>query len=188
MGPHRRGHIIQTNDQCTKIETKAMQLDPKFSTDKYEALWYRSNDSDWNFKIAGEEIPWRASVKYLRVIIDKILNVWKQVHYIRQKNMMRHKLQMLPVEHRAELSRAKLYRKIRGNTKHQLHTTINRRQRNGWTTEIQKCRRLTSRQLEYPTQLQRDDTVPWEQLPYECRIDWTKERNTEAQLTRIHPF
>ena len=50
--------------------------------------------------------------------------------------MMRHELQMLPVEQRAKLSRAKLYRKIRGNTKHPLHATINRRQRNGWTTEI----------------------------------------------------
>ena len=39
--------------------------------------------------------------------------------------MMKHELQMLPVEHRAKLSRAKLYRKIRGNTKHPLLTTIN---------------------------------------------------------------
>ena len=39
--------------------------------------------------------------------------------------IMGHELQMLPVEHRARLSRAKLYRKIRGNTKHQLHATIN---------------------------------------------------------------
>ena len=51
--------------------------------------------------------------------------------------MMKHELQMLPVEHIAKLSRVKLDRKIRGNTKHQLHTIINRRQRNGWTTEIQ---------------------------------------------------
>ena len=29
--------------------------------------------------------------------------------------------------------------------------------------------------MEEPTQLQRDDTAPWEQLPYECRIDWTRE-------------
>ena len=29
--------------------------------------------------------------------------------------IMRHELQMLPVEHRANLTRAKLYRKIRGN-------------------------------------------------------------------------
>ena len=29
--------------------------------------------------------------------------------------------------------------------------------------------------MEDPTQLQRDDTAPWEQLPYECRMDWTKE-------------
>ena len=79
--------------------------------------------------------------------------------------MMRHELHMLPVEHRAKLSRAKLYRNIRGNTKDLLHDTINRRQRNGWTTEIQECQRLSSRQLEDPTQLQRDDTAPWEQLP-----------------------
>ena len=89
--------------------------------------------------------------------------------------MMRHELQMLTVDHRAKLSRAKLYRKIRGNTKHPLHTTINKRQRNGWTTEIQECHRLASRQLEEPAQLQRDDTAPWEQLPYKCRIDWTRE-------------
>ena len=88
--------------------------------------------------------------------------------------MIRHKLQMLPVEHGATLSRAKLYRKIRGNPKHPLHTTINRRQPNGWTTEIQECHRLASGQLEEPTLLQRD-TTPWEQLPYECRIDWTQE-------------
>ena len=45
--------------------------------------------------------------------------------------MMRHELQMLPLEHRAKPSRAKLYRKIRGNTTHPSHTTINMRQRNG---------------------------------------------------------
>ena len=89
--------------------------------------------------------------------------------------MSRHDLHMLPVEHRAKLSTAKLYRKIRGNTKHPLHDTINRRQRNGWTTEIHECHRLASTQLEEPTQLQRDDTTPWEELPYKCRIDWTRE-------------
>ena len=76
---------------------------------------------------------------------------------------------------RANIGRAKLYWKIRGNTNHPLHTTINRRQRNEWITEIQECHRLASRQLEEPTQLQRHDTVPWEQLPYECRIDWIRE-------------
>ena len=94
----------------------------------------------------------------------------------------------LPVEHRAKLSRAKLYWKIRRNTKHPLHTKINRRRRNGWTTEIQECHRLVSRQLEEPTQLQRHATTPWK--PYECRIDWTLEGvnvNTETEITRIHP-
>ena len=43
---------------------------------------------------------------------------------------------------------------MKGNTKHLLHTTINRRQRNGWTTEIQQCHRFVSRQLEESTQLQ----------------------------------
>ena len=73
--------------------------------------------------------------------------------------MMRHELQMVPVEHRANPNRAKLYRKIRGNTKHPLPATINRRQQNGWTTEIHECHRLASRQLEAPTQLQRHDTA-----------------------------
>ena len=41
--------------------------------------------------------------------------------------IMRHKRQMLPVEHRAKLTRAKLYRRIRGNVNHPLHTTIGRR-------------------------------------------------------------
>ena len=52
--------------------------------------------------------------------------------------IIRHELQMLPVEHIAKISRAKLYREIRGTTKHPLHTTCNRRPRNGWTTEIQE--------------------------------------------------
>ena len=63
----------QMTTALNNIETKAMQLGLKFSPDKCEALWYRSNNPDWNFKIAGEEIPWRASVKYLGVIIDKKL-------------------------------------------------------------------------------------------------------------------
>ena len=50
--------------------------------------------------------------------------------------MMRQELQMLPVEHRAKLTTAKLYRKIRGNALHPLHTSIGRRQVNGWTTEM----------------------------------------------------
>ena len=74
----------QMTTALKKIETKAIQLGLKFAPDKCEALWNRSNDPDWNFKIAGEKIPWRASVKYLRVIIDKILNFRKQVDYIRQ--------------------------------------------------------------------------------------------------------
>ena len=89
--------------------------------------------------------------------------------------MMRQELQMLPVEHRAKLTRAKLYRKIRGNALHPLHTSIGRRQVNGWTTEMQECYRLVSRQLEDPRQLRIDGSAPWEQLPYHCRIDWTKE-------------
>ena len=56
-----------------------------------------------------------------------------------------------------------------------IHTTLNRRQRNEWITEIQECHRLASRQLEEPTQQQRDDTAPREELPYECWIDWTRE-------------
>ena len=89
--------------------------------------------------------------------------------------MMRHELQMLPVEHRAKLTRAKLYRKIRGNVLHSLHTSIGRRQWNGWNAEIQECHRLVSRQLEDPRQLKIDNSAPWEQLPYHCRIDWNRE-------------
>ena len=62
-----------------------MQLGLEFSPEKCETLWYRSVDPDWNFKIAGARIPWRASVKYLGVIIDKRLNFRKQVDYVRQK-------------------------------------------------------------------------------------------------------
>ena len=80
--------------------------------------------------------------------------------------MKRHELHILPVEHRAKLSRTKLYRKIRGNTKHPLHDTINRRERNGWTTDVQECHQLASIGLEEPIQLHRYDTAPWEQLPY----------------------
>ena len=98
--------------------------------------------------------------------------------------IMRHELQMIPVEQRPKLSRAKLYGKIRGNTKHPLHSKINRRQQNGWTTEIHECHRLVSRELEEPTQLQRHDTAPWEQLPYECRIYWNRD-GTEILKQRV---
>ena len=54
------GNILYKQITTTlKIETKAKQLGLKFSPDKCEAIWYRSNDPDWNFKIAGEEIQWR---------------------------------------------------------------------------------------------------------------------------------
>ena len=42
-------------------------------------------------------------------------------------------------------------------------------------TEIQECHRLVLRQLDDPTQLEIENAAPWEQLPYECRINWTKE-------------
>ena len=75
----------QMTTALKKIESKAMQLGLKFSPEKCEALWYRSVDPDRNFKIAGARIPWRASVKYLGVIIDKRLNSRKQVDYVRQQ-------------------------------------------------------------------------------------------------------
>ena len=37
--------------------------------------------------------------------------------------------------------------------------------------------------MDDPTQLEIDNTAPWEQLPYDCRIDWTKE-GTEVQKQR----
>ena len=66
------------------IETKVMQLGLKLKF-KLKTNVRPRNDTDWNFKIAGEEISWRASVKYLGVIIDKKLNIRKQIDYIRQK-------------------------------------------------------------------------------------------------------
>ena len=74
----------QMTTELKKIDTKAMQLGLKIYPSKCEAIWYRSNDPDRNFKIAGEEIPWRASVKYLGVIIDKRLNFRKQLDYVGQ--------------------------------------------------------------------------------------------------------
>ena len=121
----------------------------------------------------GMMVP--SNIYRLHVSQNQDMRLILGVPWCTSANMMRHELQMLPVEHRAKINRDKLYRKFRGNTKHTLHTTINRRQRNRWTTEIQEYHRLASRQLEEPTQLQRDDTAPWEQLPYECRIDWTRE-------------
>ena len=61
---HGGGDILykQMATVLKKIETKAMQLGLKFSPEKCEAIWYRSNDPDWNFQIAAEEITWRASV------------------------------------------------------------------------------------------------------------------------------
>ena len=75
----------QMTTALKKIEAEAMQLGLKFSPEKCEALWYRCVDPDWNFKIAGARIPWRPSVKYLGVIIDKRLNFKRQVDYVRQK-------------------------------------------------------------------------------------------------------
>ena len=69
----------------TVYEQMTNALGLKFSPEKCEALWYRSVDPDWNFKIAGVRIPWWASVKYLGVIIDNRLNFKKQVDYVRQK-------------------------------------------------------------------------------------------------------
>ena len=54
--------------------------------------------------------------------------------------MMNHELQMLPVEHRAKISRAKLYWKIRGNTKHPLHATINNEWMDHWDTGLSPTR------------------------------------------------
>ena len=51
------GHDILYKQMTTalkKIDTKSMQIGLKFSPDKCEALWYRRNDPDWNFKIAGK--------------------------------------------------------------------------------------------------------------------------------------
>ena len=83
--PSERTVYEQMTTALKKIEIKAMQLGLKLSSEKCEALWYRSVDPDWNFKIAGVRIPWRTSVKYLGVIIDKRLNFGKQVDYVRQK-------------------------------------------------------------------------------------------------------
>ena len=88
--------------------------------------------------------------------------------------VIRPELQFLPVSHRAQLHRVKLFRKIQ----HPLHTVINtryRRRRIYWTTKIQDCHRLLSDQMDVNPLLQTDDSAPWEVLPYECRIDWTSD-------------
>ena len=205
------------------IELEAARLDLKFSPSKCEAIWYRSKNLEWHFRIAGDDIPWSSSVKYLGVTFDKGLKFRKQVDYIRQKTdrkmnalkvisacsgvnaavlkniytitvqstleygsvtfglmsqnsidklqtiqnqgmrcilgasrrtsaaMMRQELQFLPVLHRAQLHRSKLFRKIQSNTKHHFYTVINtthRGHRIDWTTEIQNCHKLLSDQLD----------------------------------------
>ena len=52
----------------------------------------------------------------------------QEVLWCKINKMMGHKLHMLPVEHRAKLNRAELYRKIRGNTKHPIHTINNQQE------------------------------------------------------------
>ena len=37
--------------------------------------------------------------------------------------------------------------------------------------------------MEEPTQLQRDDTAPWEQLSYECMIDWMEGTEILKQIS-----
>ena len=247
MGEHKVYQKMTT--ALERIELEAVRLGLKFSPSKCEAIWYRSKNPEWHFKIAGKDIPWCSSVKYLGVIIDKGLKFRKQVDYIRQttdrkmnalkvisacsgvnaavlKNiytatvqstleygavtfglmsensmdklqviqnqgmrcilgaprstsavMMRQELQFLPVIHRAQLHRTKLFMKIQMNTNHPLHKIINtthRGHRIDWTTEIQKCHRLLSdpRDNNNPP-IQTKESAPWEVLPYECRIDWT---------------
>ena len=91
--------------------------------------------------------------------------------------MMRQELQFLPVIHRAQLHRTKLFMKIQMNTNHPLHKIINtmhRGHRIDWTTEIQKCHRLLSDPRDnINPPFQTNESAPWEVLPYECRIDWT---------------
>ena len=70
-----------------RIKLEAARLGLKFSLSKCEAIWYRSKNPEWHFRIAGEDIPWSSSVKYLEVTIDKGLKFRKQVDYIRQKTV-----------------------------------------------------------------------------------------------------
>ena len=48
----------QMTTSLKMLETKAMLLGLKLSTTRCDTICYRSNDLDWNFKIAVEEIPW----------------------------------------------------------------------------------------------------------------------------------
>ena len=50
---------IQMATALKNIENKATQVGLKFSPSKYEATWYRNNNTDRHLEIAGEEIPWR---------------------------------------------------------------------------------------------------------------------------------
>ena len=86
--------------------------------------------------------------------------------------IIRNELQMIHMEHRAKLSRAKLFRKNRGNTNHIYHITLNRRQINECTL---RYRGVTDSQQNNRRSQQIDDSVLREHLPYECRIYWIRE-------------
>ena len=71
------GHDILCKQMTTalkKTDTNAMQLGPKFSPDKCEAVWYRGNDADWNFKIAGEKSTPKDKNTNRKMNLLKVLN------------------------------------------------------------------------------------------------------------------
>ena len=41
-----------------RIGYEAARLGLEFSPSKCEAIWYRSKNPEWHFRISGEDIPW----------------------------------------------------------------------------------------------------------------------------------
>ena len=75
----------RTATALERIGYKTTHLWLKFSPNRCEAIWHRIQNPECHFRISGEEIPWKSSVKYLGVIIDKGLKFRKQVDYVEQK-------------------------------------------------------------------------------------------------------
>ena len=160
------------------VENKAARLGVHFYPAKCESIWYISKNPDWYFKIAGEDTSWKASVKYLWVRIEKILNFKQQAEYVRQKTDW--KINLLNVLSSVTFVNTRIlknvytatikqpwstkqwhsewctnYRshKTKGTPNHPFHATINRRQimRNVWATRDTIMSQTRTRTIRQPT-------------------------------------